>query len=137
MNYLLDTNVISELRKGPRAHAGVRAWQAQMSPESVYISVLVVGEIRRGIESLRSRNPVSAAHLDAWLEDIQTAFADKILPVDVRVAEQWGRWNARATLPTADGLIAATAKVHGLALVTRNTKDFIGLDLVVVDPFEG
>lgn len=135
MKLLLDTNVISELRKGPRADRRVAAWFASLDPEELFLSVLVVGEIRRGIEGIRRRDPESARALDRWLSGLAASFADRILPVDERVAQEWGRMNVPDPLPVLDGLMAATAKVHGLALATRNVKDVSSSGIRTVNPF--
>jgi toxin FitB len=134
VSWLLDTNIVSELRKGERAHPGVRAWFADAEEESLYTSVLVVGELRRGIESLRRRDVPSALALEQWLSGITGGFADRILAIDQVVAERWGRLNVPDPVPTVDGLLAATALVHGLTLVTRNTKDVVRTGVALLDP---
>ena len=93
--------------------------------------------MRRGIESVRRRDPSSATRLDRWLRDLESQFEDRILPVDARVAEQWGRLTAVRSLPVVDALLAATALVHHLTLVTRNVRDVAGTGVAVVDPFLG
>jgi toxin FitB len=134
VSWLLDTNIVSELRKGERAQPGLRAWFSEADEVSLYTSVLVVGELRRGIESLRRRDIPSALALEHWLAGITGGFADRILPVDQAVAERWGRLNVPDPVPTVDGLVAATAMVHGLTLVTRNTKDVARTGVPVLDP---
>ncbi len=99
-----------------------------------FTSVLVVGEIRRGIESLRRRDVPSALALELWLAALTDGFADRILPVERTVAEEWGRLNVPDPLPTVDGLLAATARVHGLTLVTRNTRDVACTGVPRLDP---
>jgi predicted nucleic acid-binding protein len=131
---LLDTNIVSELRKGDRADAGLRAWFAEADEESLYTSVLVVGELRRGIESIRRRDVPSALALEHWLAALTDGFADRILPVDQAVADRWGRLNVPDPVPTVDGLLAATALVHGLTLVTRNTRDVSRTGAPLLDP---
>ncbi len=123
MSWLVDTNVLSELRKGDRAHLGIRAWFADAREGELYTSVLVLGEIRRGIESIRRRDALSALALDQWLERLASDFAERVLPVDARVADRWGSLNVPDPIPTVDGLLAATALVHDLVLVTRNVRD--------------
>lgn len=135
MNYLIDTNVISEVRKGPRCDSRVAAWYGSIADGSLFLSVLVIGEIRSGVERARKRDAVRAAALDHWLADVQQAFGDRILPIDHRVANEWGRLAARRPLPVVDGLLAATAKVHGLTLVTRNVSDVEDLGASILDPF--
>jgi predicted nucleic acid-binding protein len=135
LSYLLDTNIISELRKGERANSNVAAWFAGIADEEVFLSVLTIGEIRRGIESVRRRDPDSAAALDRWLALLTEAYADRILSVDRAVAEEWGRMNVPDPLPVVDGLLAATARVLGLTLVTRNVADVKGTGAQLLDPF--
>jgi predicted nucleic acid-binding protein len=136
MAFLLDTNVLSELRKGRGADANVRKWMASIEEQGHYISVLSIGEIRKGIELLRSRSPEQCPTLDHWLDQIQQNYEDQILLVTEAVAEQWGRLMAVRTLPAVDGYIAATALVNGLTVVTRNTRDFEGTGVAVLNPWE-
>lgn len=135
MSYLLDTNVISELRKGERADENVRAWFNEVADEEIYLSVLTIGEIRRGVENVRRRDPDSATALDSWLTRLGEAYRDRILPVDRSIAEEWGRMNVPDPLPVIDGLLAATAKVAGLIFATRNVANVEGADVELVDPF--
>lgn len=135
MSYLLDTNVISELRKGERANSNVSSWFTGLADEEIYLSVLTIGEIRRGVESVRRRDPDSAAVLDSWLARLVEAHPDRILPVDRAITEEWGRMNAPDPLPVVDGLLAATAKVVGLTLVTRNVADVERTGVELLDPF--
>jgi toxin FitB len=135
LNYLIDTNVISEIRKGPRCNPNVAAWYDSVSPETLYVSVLVLGEIRKGIERAKPKNPEYARNLDQWLGQLRSAFSERMMYVDAPVADEWGRMSAGRTLATTDGLLAATAKVHGMTLVTRNTADVAGLDVATLNPF--
>ena len=135
MSYLLDTNVISELRKGERADPNVIAWFADLADEEIFFSVLTIGEIRRGIESVRRRDPDSAAALDRWLTLLSEAHGDRILPIDRAIAEEWGRMNVPDPLPVVDSLLAATARVLGLTLVTRSVADVKGTGVELLDPF--
>lgn len=137
MSVLIDTNVIAELRKGSRAHPRVRAWFARLQPDDILLSVVTIGEIRRGIESVRRRDPASARALERWLRRLLADHSDRILTVDLAVAEEWGRLNVPDPLPVIDGILAATAKVHGLTLATRNVKDVARSGVEVVNPFEG
>jgi predicted nucleic acid-binding protein len=98
--------------------------------------VLTVGEIRSGIERLRPRDPDQAAVFDAWLGELRERFAERILPVDERAADQWGRLNATTPRKTVDSLIAATAHAHALTVVTGNTRDFAGCDVALLDPWQ-
>lgn len=136
MNFLIDTNVISEIRKGERCDRNVAVWYASIEETDLYLSVLVTGEIRRGIERARRRDPRRAAVFERWLADLDTAFRDRILPIDRAVADEWGRLRAIRTVPPVDALLAATAKVHGMTLVTRNETHLVGLSAAVLNPFE-
>ena len=135
MTWLLDTHVISEIRKGPRCDPNVARWYDGVEAADLHLSVLVLGELRKGIERLRPREPVRAEALHRWLDDVAAAFAARILPVGREIAECWGMMAAIRPVPVTDGLLAATAKVHGLVLVTRNTRDVAGLGAEVLDPF--
>lgn len=135
MSYLLDTNVVSELRKGPRADKNVRAWFRHVDDDSLFLSVLVVGELRRGVESIRRRDRAAATSLDRWLETLVAAYMDRILAVTTEIAAVWGSFNVPDPLPVIDSLIAATAHVHDLAVVTRNTADIARTGVPVIDPF--
>ncbi len=137
MSWLLDTNVLSELRKGERGSAAVRAWLLAHANDDLYTSVLVLGEIRRGIELKRGRDPASAASLDEWVTRLERDFGSRILPVDAAVADCWGRLNVPDRLPAVDGLLAATAVVYELAVVTGNVRDFARSGVGVVNPFDG
>lgn len=133
--FLIDTNVVSELRKGDRANVGVRNWFEQVDSDELYLSVLVVGEIRRGIELIRRRDTKSARHLDAWLRRLRRDFSGRILPIDDDVAEIWGSLGLEEPMPPIDGILAATAMCHGLILVTRNTKDMNRAPVDTINPF--
>jgi toxin FitB len=136
VKYLLDTNVIAELRKGTRANGKVRAWFAALDPDAILLSVLTIGEIRRGIESLRLRDIPAARALDSWIHRLVADHQARILPVDLPVVEEWGRLSVPDSLPVIDGLLAATAKVHGLTLATRNVKDVSRTRIRLVNPFD-
>jgi predicted nucleic acid-binding protein len=135
LSYLLDTNVISELRKRERGHAGVVRWAASVDPQELHTSVLVIGEIRRGIELKRRADPTQATALTMWLDKLRAGLGARILPVDERIAEAWGRLGIPDPLPAIDGLIAATAIVHGLTVVTHNVADLARTGVKVLDPF--
>jgi toxin FitB len=135
LSYLLDTNVISELRKGERADQNVKAWFSELADEEIFLSVLTIGEIRRGVENVRRRDPKAAVALDSWLAGLGEAHRDRILPVDRAIAEEWGRMNVPDPLPVVDGLLAATAKVIGLTFATRNVADVEGSGVEILDPF--
>ena len=135
MSYLIDTNVLSELRrKAP--DPGVVDWFSQRPPATLHLSVLTLGEIRKGIESISDE--ARRQSLIDWLEtDLPTFFTGRILPVDGAVANRWGRLCATAgrPLPAIDSLLAATALKHDLVLVTRNVKDFAGLPIQIFSPW--
>lgn len=134
MSWLVDTNILSELRKGDRAHERIRAWFTDAREEELFTSVLVLGEVRRGIESIRRRDVPSALALEQWLVRMSTSFNDRVLPVDAEVADRWGALNVPDPVPTVDGLLAATALVHDLTLVTRNVRDVAGTGVRLLDP---
>jgi len=134
--YLIDTNVISEIRKGSRCDPVVSDWWAGIAEDQLYLSALVIGEIRKGVELARARDPQKAAVLERWLGEVTGAFGDRILPVSTDVAEEWGRMNAIRPVPVIDALLAATAKVNGLTLATRNEADVAGLGAEVLNPFK-
>ena len=136
MNYLLDTNIISEVRKGPRCNSKVAAWYNLIDDAEIYLSVLVLGEIRKGLERARRNNPAQARTLENWLATIGTSFAERILPIDQAIADEWGRMSAKRPVSTIDALLAATAKVNDMTLVTRNTVDVADLGAKVLNPFE-
>ena len=136
MKFLLDTNVIAELRKGARANVHVRSWFETLDPDAIVLSVLTIGEIRRGIENVRRRDSATAKALERWLRRLIAEHRDRILPVDLAVTEEWGRLNVPDPLPVVDALLSATAKVHGLTLVTRNVKDVARTGVELVNPFD-
>ncbi len=136
MSYLIDTNVISEVRKGRRCDPNVARWYDALEDEDLYLSVLSLGEIRKGIELARPHDPDQAAALDRWLEAVQDAFGGRLLPVDRAVADEWGRMNAPHPVAAIDGLLAATARVHGLTLATRNVPDVEKTGASLINPFE-
>jgi predicted nucleic acid-binding protein len=135
VKYLLDTNVISELRKGERCDPRMAAWFASVDGTALHLSVLVLGEIRKGVERLRGADPDRAAAIDRWLAAVDQGFAGRIVGIDRAVADEWGRISARRPVPVVDALLAATAKVHGMTLVTRNTADVADLGATLLDPF--
>jgi hypothetical protein len=134
--YLIDTNILSELWK-PRHKASeqVLKWWESVKGEPLFLSVMVLGEVRRGIDMLRGRDAPTAAVLERWLAETRVAFAGRILSVGIEEALCWGRLSAIRALPQVDGLLAATALEHDLTLVSRNAKDFSRLGLRVINPF--
>jgi len=133
--YLLDTNVISEIRKKDRANSNVLSWFDAVDSESLYLSVLVVGELTRGVALVRRRDPESAQHLDVWLRRIKQEFSDRILPIDLEIAELWGHLGLEQPIPPVDGLLAATAIKNDLTLVTRNVQHLESTSAKLVNPF--
>lgn len=135
MSYLIDTNVLSELRRKAPDPAVVR-WFAQRPAGTLYLSVLTIGELRKGIEGMADAH--RRLQLLDWLEtELATFFSGRILPIDAAIADRWGRIvaNAGRPLPAIDSLLAATAAHHGFILVTRNLRDVQGLDVQVLDPW--
>ncbi len=135
MSFLLDTNVISELRRHS-PHPAVLDWHRANAHTEAYLSVLVLGELRQGVQRLRPRDPNRADALDRWVAGLQRGYADRILPVSVEVAQRWGHLNGTLRIPVIDGLIAATALVHRLTLVTRNVTDVARSGVAIVNPFQ-
>ena len=137
MRLLLDTNVISELRKGRDANPELARWWNGVEVADAYLSVMVLGEIRQGIERLRLRDRDRARQLEGWVKSVVAAFGARVLTVDQAIAETWGRMGVHRTLPLVDSLLAATAITYGLVLVTRNTKDIQDTGAELLNPFEG
>ncbi len=135
MKYLLDTNVISEARR-PRGDDRVKRWISSVPVEDLYLSVLTLGEVRRGIGLLEGRDPVQAEVYEAWLSTVLRDYADRIVPVDAETAEEWGSMNVPSPVPVVDGLMAATAKVRNMTFVTRNTSDVARTGARLLNPFD-
>lgn len=133
--YLLDTNVISETRK-IRADSGVMAFLSAADAAGLFLSVLTLGELRKGVAAKRRTDPAAADRLGAWVDGIETTFTDRMLSVDAATASRWGELSAGRTLPVIDTLIAATAACHGLTLVTRNTRDVDSAGVPLLDPWQ-
>lgn len=135
MSYLLDTSVLSELRKRD-PDTRVLGWYRTVQPADLYLSVLTIGEIRRGVERLRRRDPLQAARLERWLIGLNVSYRDRLIEVDASIAEQWGRINVPDPLPAVDGLLAASAIVRDWTLVTRNVRDVRRCGVRLLNPFE-
>ncbi|MGH9599515.1 MAG: type II toxin-antitoxin system VapC family toxin [Terracidiphilus sp.] len=134
VEYLLDTNVLSETRK-KKADAGVLAFLQAADSSSLYVSVLTIGELRKGVAGKRRTDLVAAKSLAAWVGGLETGFADRILDIDLAAARMWGEWSGERPRPVVDTLLAATAVLHGLTFVTRNTRDVRGIQMRVLNPW--
>jgi predicted nucleic acid-binding protein len=135
VSYLLDTNALSELRKR-RPDPRVMGWFDTAPKAELYLSCLTIGEIRRGIERLRHKDEVQAKAIERWLAGLRRFYQDRIVPIDIEIAERWGRLSAAATLPAMDGLLAATALTRDWTVVTRNVADFAPSGARVLNPWE-
>jgi len=136
VSFLIDTNIISEIRKKARCERNVAAWYASIGDGDLYLSVLVTGEIRKGVELARRHDPAKAAALERWLTDVEAAFGERVLTIDRAVTDEWGRMSAHRPIPVIDGLLAATAKVHRMIFVTRDDADVTGLGAEILNPFK-
>lgn len=136
MSLLLDTNVVSELRRR-RPDPAVSSWFDLTRSTELHVSVLVIGELRGGIERLARRDKEQAASHEKWLAELIDLFEDRIVPVTAEVAETWGRLNVPDPVPVVDGLLAATALVHDWTFVTRNVADVRRTGVRLLNPFEG
>jgi toxin FitB len=135
MGYLIDTNIISELQKGQRTDENVQAWFDNVAENELFLSVLVIGEIRLGIERLRRRDLPQALRLEQRLLVLQAKMAGRILPITETIANRWGKINSGDPLPIIDSLLAATALEHDLMLVTRNVRDVERSGVRLLNPF--
>ncbi len=134
VEYLLDTNVLSETRR-KKADERVMAFLAGSDASALYISVLTLGELRKGVALKKRTDPVNAMKLAAWVDGLEYSFADRILGIDAATARLWGEWSAERPRPVIDTLLAATAHARDLTLVTRNTGDVQDLPAKVLDPW--
>lgn len=137
MPYLVDTNVVSELRMAPRCHPLVQSWYDVTPLEELYLSVLTLGEIRRGVEKRRARDARAAGILEKWLGEVLRVHQDRILEVNSSITEIWGHLSVDPHLPPVDGLLAATAIHHRLTVATRNEADFQRVGVDYFNPFTG
>jgi toxin FitB len=135
VSYLIDTNVVSELRK--RApNRNVVEWYESVASSAIYLSALTIGEIRMGVERVRRKDPQHADTLATWLHGLHATYGDRIVDVDAAIAEEWGCLNIPDPLPTIDGLLAATAMTRGWVLVTRNVADLHRCGVRLLNPFD-
>ena len=137
IRYLFDTNVLSETWK-PKANLGVIEFVRSTEPTSAFISVLTIGELRKGVaaKKLRDPDPNAAARLAAWVDGLEFSFADRSLGIDTATAKLWGEWSGERPRPVVDTLLAATAVKNDLTLVTRNLRDVRGIPVKLLDPWE-
>jgi predicted nucleic acid-binding protein len=135
LKFLIDTNVASELGRA-RPDRTVVAWLSKTAPEDQYLSVLTLGEIARGIASIARRDQSRSASLQIWLDGLKDSYGDRIIDVDQEIAEHWGVLNAKRSMPAVDSLLAATALVHGMTLVTRNIRDIADTGVKVLNPWD-
>ncbi len=136
MSFLLDTNIVAELRKTSRCDPVVMDWYLRYAIDSSFISVMTMGEIRKGIESNRRKDLAKARNLEKWLNELELNFEDRILPVSAEIADIWGRLVYGGDVDAVDGLIAATAAHYGHTVATRNERDFQRTGVGFVNPFK-
>lgn len=135
MNYLLDTNTVSEPKRKRPDHKAA-AWLHGVDQTALYISVLTLGEIKSGIIKVARKNPAAANTLSEWAQGIRRDFSNRIIGIDLEIAETWGRISAERSLPVIDSLLAATALVRGMTFVTRNVRDIGGTGVAILNPWE-
>jgi predicted nucleic acid-binding protein len=133
--YLLDTNVLSETRR-KKADSGVLTFLESVEPSSLYLSVLTIGEFRKGVIAKKREDPDAAARLSNWIDGLELSFADRIVGVDVAIAKLWGEWSGERPRSVVDTLLASTAVVHEFTLVTRNVRDIADLPVKTLNPWE-
>lgn len=132
--FLLDTNIVSELRK-PKPHGGVVAWVSAKDTTSLYLSAMTIAELQRGVEMTREQDAEKASEIEVWLE--QLMFTGQVLPMDAAVCREWARlMHRRSDTLVEDAFIAATARVHRLVVATRNVRDFKTLGVETFNPFD-
>jgi hypothetical protein len=134
VSYLLDTNVLSETRKR-NPDAKVLAFLTGADPSTLYISVLTLGELRKGVAEKQRSDLAAAAGIAGWVDGLELGYADRILGIDAPTARLWGEWSAQRPRPVIDTLLAATAVTHGMTLVTRNTGDVQDINVPLHNPF--
>jgi toxin FitB len=135
IRYLIDTNVVSEMRK-PKPHGGALAWLQSLQVGQVFFSAVTFGEIQRGVELTRRQDVAKASEIEAWAKQLENA--SQVLAMDAACFREYARlMHRRSNTLSEDAMIAATARVHGLTVATRNERDFRHLDVAVVNPFKG
>jgi predicted nucleic acid-binding protein len=135
VKFLLDTNIVSETRRRS-PDPNVLTWLRRADPADLYISVLTIGEVVKGCEAVGRRDPAAGQALRHWLDGLRHLYAERLIGIDMAVAEEWGRLMALRPLPVIDGLLAATVSVHDMTLVTRNVKDVEGTGIALVNPWD-
>ena len=133
--YLLDTNLLSETRR-KKADSGVISFLEAAEPSSLYLSVLTIGEFRKGVIAKKREDADAAARFSNWIDGLELSFADRILGIDVAIAKLWGEWSGERPRSVVDTLLAATAVVQGFTLVTRNVCDIADLPVKRLNPWE-
>lgn len=136
MNYLVDTNVISEVRKGNRGNSRVISWWNSIQTSQIYLSVLTLGELQRGVLALRQKNKTQAQHLENWIVGLNRNFASRLVSIDKDAAMIWARISGLRTFPLIDSLMAASAISRKMTFVTRNTGDIKDCGVLYLNPFE-
>jgi len=134
LKYLLDTNILSETRRKAPAPQ-LLDWLDSVDQKDLFVSILTLGELTKGIELRRRSDPRAAASLEHWLQGLEKLFSSHIIGIDAEIAATWGKMNARRTFPVIDSLLAATARVHGLTLVTRNVGDIEDSGVARLNPW--
>jgi hypothetical protein len=135
LQYLLDTNVLSETRKR-QADEQVMSFLSEAEPSAIYISALTLGELRKGVARKNQADPESATRIGSWVDGLELSFSERILGIDSAIARLWGELSAQRPRPVIDTLLAATAMVHELTLVTRNGSDVHDIPVKVLDPWK-
>jgi toxin FitB len=132
--YLLDTNVVSELRK-PKPHGAVLAWLKELQESQIYLSAVTIGEMQAGVEQTRAHDPNKAAEIESWIDQLEQSY--RVLPMDSLCFREWARlMNRRSDDLLEDATIAATARIHELTVATRNERDFASLGVRIFNPFK-
>ena len=133
--YLLDTNVLSEIKKGAGGDQGVFTWYSSIEESNLFISVISLGEILRGVVLIQHKDPVKSKFINAWYCDLVLRFSERIIGIDQHTMETWAKLPCRRTIPPFDSLLAATASSKGFIMVTRNVVDFLDTGVEVLNPF--